>query len=84
MVDNMPGYRSILGYTVGDTVGKLVWNTATDTPGGMEDMEDMEDSLVMVGTFLANTFQSSVVAACLDSWAGTWSRTFVHIWDHNS
>lgn len=73
--------RDILGCTVGDTEGNLAQNTVVDTLG---DMEDMEDTLVVVGTCLVYTCQSNVVAASLDSWGGIWCHTFVHIWDHNS
>lgn len=69
MVD-MTGYmsmvnmdRSILGCTMGDTVGKLVPNNASQRALG--DME--EDTLVVLGTCLGYNFQRSVVAS-LDSW----------------
>lgn len=69
--------RSILGDTVGDTVERLVHNSAGDMlVGGMKDMEDMEHTVVVVGTCLVYTCQCSVVAASLDSWDH-------NFWDHS-
>jgi hypothetical protein len=46
-------------------------------------VEGMGGILVVVDTFPMDTCQCSVVAASLNSWAGIWTHTFVHTWDHS-
>lgn len=61
-----------------DTAGGMAWDMAGDMAGGMG------GTWAAVGTFPVGTFQSTVAAASLNSWAGIWSQFLVHILGHRS